>query len=55
MLTDTLILHFIGKPGLHDKMLSINFLTAFPHIRKVEIIDVNRDDPGVSAELKKNK
>lgn len=50
MLTDTLILHLIVKPGLHGKMLTINFLTALPHMQKVEIIGVNRDDPDVSAE-----
>lgn len=53
--TDTLILHFIVKSGLHGKMLTINFLTALPHIQKVEITDVNRDDPEVSAEFKKKK
>ena len=50
MLTDTLLLHFIVKPGLHGKMLTINFLTALPHIQKVELIGVNRHDPEVSAE-----
>ena len=32
MFRDTLILHFLVKPGLHGKMLTVNFLAALPHI-----------------------